>query len=67
MDQDHLHDLFAAFGPISIRKLFGGWGLFYDRIQFDLYSTDETQKITHPTFTVQFAPRGVAPAAGQVA
>lgn len=47
--------------------VFGGWGIFYDRIQFDLYSTDESQKITHPAFSVNFAPRGVAPVAGQVA
>lgn len=47
--------------------VFGGWGLYYDRIQRDLYGTDETQKFAHPSFTVQFAPRGVAPVAGQVA
>jgi hypothetical protein len=56
-----------AIDKANQTTVFGGWGLFYDRIQFDLYSTDETQKITHPTFTVQFAPRGVAPAPGQVA
>ena len=47
--------------------IFGGWGLYYDRIQRDLYATDESQKITHPAYTVNFAPRGVAPVAGQVA
>jgi hypothetical protein len=47
--------------------LFGGWGLYYDRIPFDLYAVDETQKLFHPEYTVRFAPRGVAPAPGQVA
>jgi hypothetical protein len=47
--------------------VFGGWGLYYDRIQYDLYSVDETQKISHPTYTIRFAPKGQAPAAGQVA
>ncbi|MEO8909761.1 MAG: carboxypeptidase regulatory-like domain-containing protein [Gemmatimonadaceae bacterium] len=47
--------------------IFGGWGLYYDRIQYDLYSVDETQKLSHPTYTIRFAPKGQAPAAGQVA
>ena len=56
-----------AIDKANQTTVFGGWGLYYDRIQYDLYGTDETQKITHPAFTVQFAPRGVAPVAGQVA
>jgi hypothetical protein len=47
--------------------VFGGWGLYYDRIQYDLYSVDETQKLTHPTFTIRFAPPGTTPAPGFVA
>ena len=47
--------------------IFGGWGLYYDRIQYDLYSVDETQKLSHPTFTIKFAPQGQTPAAGFVA
>ena len=30
MDQDLLRDLFAAAGPIQIRKLFGGQGIYSD-------------------------------------
>lgn len=56
-----------AIDKANETTVFGGWGLYYDRIQYDLYATDESQKITHPAFTVQFAPRGVAPAPGQVA
>ena len=47
--------------------IFGGWGLYYDRIPFDLYAVDETQKLSHPEYLVQFAPRGVAPVGRQVA
>jgi hypothetical protein len=47
--------------------VFGGWGLYYDRIQYDLYSVDETQKLSNPTYTVKFAPPGSAPAPGFVA
>jgi len=41
--------------------------LYNDRIPFDLYAIDETQKITHPTYTIRFAPVGQAPGPGQVA
>jgi len=44
--------------------VFGGWGLYYDRIQYDLYSVDETQKLSHPTYTIRFAAPGTTPAAG---
>ncbi|MFN2601307.1 MAG: carboxypeptidase regulatory-like domain-containing protein [Gemmatimonadaceae bacterium] len=47
--------------------VFGGWGLYYDRIQYDLYSVDETQKLSHPTFTIKFAPPGKTPGPGFVA
>lgn len=46
--------------------LFGGWGIYYDRVLFDV-AVDEKLKLTHPTFTVRFAPRGVAPPPGQIA
>jgi len=51
----------------SRTTVFGGWGLYYDRIPFDLYAVDETQKLSHPEYTVKFAPRGATPAAGYVA
>lgn len=50
----------------SRTTVFGGWGLYYDRIPFDL-AVDEKLKITNPTYTIRFAPQGVAPIAGQVA
>jgi hypothetical protein len=47
--------------------IFGGWGLYYDRIGFDLYAVDPILKIRHPDYTIRFAAPGVAPTAGQVA
>lgn len=44
--------------------IFGGFGIYYDRSLFDLFAVDETLKLTHPTFTVRFAPKGVTPAPG---
>jgi hypothetical protein len=46
--------------------VFGGWGLYYDRIPFD-FAVDEKLKISNPTYTIRFAPQGVAPVAGQIA
>ncbi|MEO8448351.1 MAG: hypothetical protein ABI647_01100, partial [Gemmatimonadota bacterium] len=46
--------------------IFGGFGIYYDRSIFDI-SVDETLKLSHPTYTISFAPRGQAPGPGQVA
>ena len=46
--------------------VFGGFGVYYDRTLFDV-AVDETQKLSHPSYTIQFAPRGVAPTGSQIA
>ena len=46
--------------------LFGGFGIYYDRTIFDV-SVDETLKLSHPTYTIQFADSGRAPGPGEVA
>ncbi|MGQ0702976.1 MAG: TonB-dependent receptor domain-containing protein [Gemmatimonadales bacterium] len=47
--------------------VFGGFGIYYDRALFDLFAVDEKLKLSRPTFTVRFAPRGQAPGANEVA
>lgn len=32
----HIHDLFAPFGPVNIRRMFGGAGVFADGLMFAL-------------------------------
>lgn len=46
--------------------IFGGFGIYYDRSLFDV-SVDETLKLTHPQYTINFAAPGQAPGPGQVA
>jgi hypothetical protein len=46
--------------------VFGGWGLYYDRIPFDV-AIDEKQKITHPTYFTLFAPKGQNPVGTEIA
>ena len=36
MDRDFLIDLFADFGPVTIRKMFSGFGISADGINFAL-------------------------------
>lgn len=50
----------------SKTTVFGGWGVYYDRILLDA-AVDEMQAILHPTYTIQFAPRGVTPTGTQIA
>ena len=55
-----------AFDKLNQTTLFGGFGVYYDRTIFDI-SVDETQKISHPIYTIAFAPAGVPPGPGQIA
>ncbi len=40
MDQEHLRDLFSGLGPISIRRMFGGLGIYSDGMIFALVLRD---------------------------
>ncbi len=35
---DYLHEVFDAFGPIQVRRMFGGWGIYHDGLMFGLYA-----------------------------
>ncbi len=45
--------------------IFGGFGIYYDRSLFDV-AVDETLKLTHPSYTIRFAPPGEAPEPGEI-
>jgi hypothetical protein len=55
-----------ALDDNNITTIFGGWGIYYDRSLFDV-SVDETLKLTHPTYTIQFAHPDSTPGPGQEA
>lgn len=40
MDADFIRDLFAAFGPVTIRRMFSGAGIFADGLMFGLIVRD---------------------------
>ena len=37
---DHLAELFEAFGPVTVRRMFGGHGIFRDGVMFGLVADD---------------------------
>ncbi|MFN3349340.1 TfoX/Sxy family protein [Pseudorhodoplanes sp.] len=42
MDPDHLRDLFANFRPVTVRRMFGGAGIYADGVMFALLSSGGT-------------------------
>ena len=38
---DYLKEVFEQFGPVQVRKMFGGYGIYHDGIMFGLVA-DET-------------------------
>lgn len=40
MDPDYIRDIFSAFGPVSVRRMFGGAGIYADGLMFALVADD---------------------------
>ncbi|MGE0564195.1 MAG: TfoX/Sxy family protein [Pseudolabrys sp.] len=38
VDADHIADLFSEFGPVSVRRMFGGAGIFVDGLMIGIVS-----------------------------
>ena len=57
MDADFLNELFAGFGPVTIRRLFGGLSLSADGVTFALVSRGaiylRTDESSVPTFEAE--------------
>lgn len=41
MDRDRIEDLFAPFGPVAVKRMFGGHGIYADGLFFALESDGE--------------------------
>jgi len=56
-DPDRFDDLFAPFGRIVVRRMFGGEGLFRDGLMFGLVDNDriflKTSEETRPAFIAE--------------
>lgn len=61
MDADTIQELFAGFGAVSVRRLFGGAGLFADGVMFGLVSGGEIYLKADEATAPRFAAEGCRP------
>ena len=54
MDPDFIADLFAPFGPVTIRRMFSGAGIFRDGLMFGLIVRDVIYLKADETSAVEF-------------
>ena len=58
---DHLADLFEAFGPVAVRRMFGGHGVFRDGLMFALVVDDALYLKADDRSRAMFESRGLPP------
>jgi DNA transformation protein len=56
---EYLKEAFREFGPISIRKMFGGHGVFFDRVMIGLVADDMLYLKADPRTVQRFEARGL--------
>ena len=61
MDADFIHELFAGFGTVEVRRLFGGVGLFADGLMFGLVSRGEIYLKADEETAPRFEAEGCGP------
>lgn len=61
MDREVLEDLFRPFGPVQIRRMFGGLGVFADGMMFGLVAYGELYMKSEPDTEALFEAEGSEP------
>lgn len=61
MDPEEIEDLFAAFGRVRVRRMFGGSGIYADGLMFALESGGALYLKADEAFGVMLERRGSAP------
>jgi len=61
MDPDFIHDLFAPFGQVTIRRMFSGAGIFRDGLMFGLIVREVIYLKADETSTGDFEREGCGP------
>ncbi|MEM7191446.1 MAG: TfoX/Sxy family protein [Pseudomonadota bacterium] len=59
--KDFIKDQLAGFGPVSIRRMFGGAGIFADTVMFALIADDTLYFKVDETTEAAFAAEGSKP------
>ena len=61
MDAETIKDLFAEFGPVSVRRMFGGQGIFVDGTMIALIARDVIYLKADAETIPAFEQEGLAP------
>ena len=61
VDADFIRDLFAAFGPVTVRRMFWGAGIFRDGLMFGLIVRDVIYLKADDSSTADFEREGCGP------
>lgn len=58
---DHLKEVFALFGPIRVKRMFGGYGVYHDDLMFGLVADDVLYFKADNETSIAFSERGLPP------
>jgi DNA transformation protein and related proteins len=61
MDADDISELFSGVGPVRVRRMFSGFGIFTDGMMFALVIRDVVYLKTDDAASSDFAREGLAP------
>jgi len=61
VNTEHIRELFAQFGPVEVRRMFGGAGLFVDGVMFGIAFNGVIYLKTSEATLAQFQREGSAP------
>lgn len=61
MDREDIAELFSAFGPVSIRRVFSGFGVYADDVCFSLFLRGELYLKADATTVPRFVAEGSSP------
>lgn len=61
MDPDTICDLFSAFGPVRLRRMFGGAGVYAEGVMFALEAGGLLYLKADAAFAAELAARGSEP------
>jgi len=58
---ESLHDVFAPFGAIEVKRMFGGYGIYHEDLMFALVADDELYLKVDDVSRGQFEASGCTP------
>jgi DNA transformation protein and related proteins len=61
MDAESIVELFAAFGPVGVRRMFGGFGIYLDGVMFALAADGVIYLKADDATTAAFRREGAGP------